>query len=68
MWDVAPSQGRLQVAAGRYGAFASLPIPDVEESLREVERALDTLDLDGVVLLTNYDSTYLGDTSLGPIS
>ena len=54
-------------SSGRYGAFASLPLPDVEQSLREVERALGTLDLDGVVLLTNYGSTYLGDPLLDPI-
>jgi predicted TIM-barrel fold metal-dependent hydrolase len=53
--------------AGRFGGFASLPLPDVENSVLEVARALDTLDLDGVVLLTHYGNTYLGDPALDPV-
>jgi 6-methylsalicylate decarboxylase len=52
---------------GRFGAFASLPIADVDESLAEIERALDGLLLDGVNVLTNVDGVYLGDASLEPI-
>ncbi|HEY7626766.1 MAG TPA: amidohydrolase family protein [Ilumatobacteraceae bacterium] len=52
---------------GRFGAFASLPIPDLDESLAEIERSLDGLRLDGVNLLTNVDGVYLGDASLEPI-
>jgi len=32
----------------RFGAFATLPLPDVDAALLEVEYALDTLHLDGV--------------------
>ena len=52
---------------GRFGAFASLPLPDVDAAEAEVGDALDRLGLDGVVLLTNVAGTYLGDASLEPL-
>jgi predicted TIM-barrel fold metal-dependent hydrolase len=52
---------------GRFGVFASLPLPDLDASIAEVERALDGLGLDGVVLMTNVDGVYLGDPSLEPL-
>ena len=45
----------------RFGAFATLPFPDVDAALLELEYALDTLHLDGVVLLSIYEGQYLGD-------
>ena len=45
----------------RFGAFAILPLPDVDFALRELEYALDTLRLDGVILLSNSDGRYPGD-------
>jgi predicted TIM-barrel fold metal-dependent hydrolase len=46
----------------RFGAFASLPMPHVPETLREIGDALDRLGLDGVMLSTSYDGQYLGSS------
>jgi predicted TIM-barrel fold metal-dependent hydrolase len=46
----------------RFGGFASLPLPDVEGSLAELEHALDVLELDGVSLMSNAGDRYLGDS------
>ena len=46
---------------GRFGFFATLPLPDVEGALIELDHALDGLGADGVVLLANHRGVYLGD-------
>lgn len=51
----------------RFGAFAVLPLPHVHESIQELNYAIDTLGLDGVVLLTNYQGRYLGDAGYEPL-
>ncbi|MEU6621633.1 amidohydrolase family protein [Streptomyces litmocidini] len=45
---------------GRFGFFATLPMPDTEASATEAARALDELRADGVTLLANSRGTYLG--------
>src|SRR5690242_11275467 len=44
----------------RFGSFAVLPMPFVDESLAEIKYALEELKLDGVVLLGSYENDYLG--------
>ncbi|MFD0020695.1 amidohydrolase family protein [Streptomyces sp. NPDC058382] len=52
---------------GRFGHFASLPLPDVEGALDELAHAMDHLSSDGVTLETNTHGIYLGDARYEPL-
>lgn len=51
----------------KFGFFASLPLPDIDAALLEIDRALDELDADGFVLLSNHWGLYHGDPKLAPV-
>jgi predicted TIM-barrel fold metal-dependent hydrolase len=57
----------VATAPSRLGAFAILPLPDVDGALDELAHALDVLRLDGVLLLTNVLGTYVGDPAWDPV-
>ena len=52
---------------GRFGLFASLPLPDVDAAIAEIAHCCDRLDVAGFTLLTNLGGTYLGDPAFGPV-
>ncbi len=52
---------------GKFGHFASIPMFNSGAALKEIEYALDTLNADGVVVFSNYDSKYLGDPSFAEV-
>lgn len=55
------SASMVQRAPHRFGALATLPLPDTKAALRELEYALDTLKLDGVIMFSSFGDQYPGD-------
>ncbi len=51
----------------KFGLLASLPLPNVEDSVKEIQYAMDILHADGFTLPTNTQGVYLGNACLDPI-
>lgn len=52
---------------GRFGVFAMLPMPYIQESLAELAYAFDTLKADGIGMMTNYGDKWLGYDEFAPV-
>ncbi|MFG2551885.1 amidohydrolase family protein [Streptomyces sp. NPDC048581] len=61
------SAGLAAEHPGRFGYFATLPLPDITASAAEAERALVELGADGVTLLANNQGVYLGADGQDPL-
>ena len=52
---------------GRFGILATLPLPHIDESLKEIAYAFDTLKVDGVGCMTSYGDKWLGHPMFAPV-
>ncbi|MBX6319566.1 amidohydrolase family protein [Pigmentiphaga sp.] len=51
----------------RFGAFVTVPLPNVDDACTEIDYALSTLGADGVCLLASYGERFLGDAYFDPV-
>jgi len=59
--------GMVRDHPGRFAMFATLPMIDVDSTLKEIAYAFDVLKADGVGLQTNYGDKWPGDPAHRPI-
>ena len=52
---------------GRFGTFAMLPFPHIDECLEEIAHAFDILKVDGVCCMTSYGDKWLGYAEFEPV-
>ncbi len=51
----------------KFGIMASLPLPEIEESIAEIRYCAERLNIRGFCLMTNLRGVYLGDPMLDPV-
>jgi 6-methylsalicylate decarboxylase len=52
---------------GRFGVFAMLPMPYIDECLKEIEYVFDALKVDGIGMMTSYGDKWLGYPQFAPV-
>jgi 6-methylsalicylate decarboxylase len=51
----------------RFGFLATLPLPDVDFAMKQIEYAYDVLKVEGIGLMSSYDGKWPGDPSFAPV-
>jgi 6-methylsalicylate decarboxylase len=51
----------------RFGAFAVVPMWDLQQAIDEIDHSLDQLKLEGVCLFASYGEKFLGDALFDPV-
>lgn len=59
--------GMVRDYKGRFGLFATLPMLEIDSTLKELAYAFDTLKADGVGLQTNYGDKWPGNPVYRPV-
>ena len=52
---------------GRFGMFAMVPMPYVDETLKEIAYAMDVLKADGIGFMTSFGNKWLGHPDFMPV-